>query len=130
MIVRTFDDDLINSFIGNDPEFCLIRNAKDYPQLYFLHEPGVAMFPSIYANGEMNVHACVIHWARGKKAIDAGRKGFDWIFKNTDVEKITTQVRTSNRQARMYAAHLMNRVGELDGWIYYEVKRWADSSER
>lgn len=126
MIERTFDDALINSIIGNDPEFCIIRNAKELPQLYFMHAPGVGMFPSVFIGGEMDMHACIYKESRGKKAVLAALECFEWVFKNTNARKITTKVRKENRSARMFAAYLMERIDECDGWIYYEVPRWAD----
>lgn len=49
------------------------------------------------------VHTCILPEYRGKKAIEIGKQGLEWIFNNTPCLKIITHVPECNPKAFVYA---------------------------
>ncbi len=120
---RTFDDDLINSFIENDPAFFKIKNAKSFPNIYFLHEKNIGLFLGTLIEDVMRLHACILPSARGKEAIRAGKDCIKWVFDNTKATTIQTKADITKKHLLIFNALLLNRVKVDENYVYYEVLR-------
>lgn len=120
---RTFNASLINLYIADDPAFCKIKNPHEYPDIYFLYEPGVGVFPSVKRGDVMSVHACIRPSRRGKRAVQAAKDCISWIWENTDVKKVRTRAHRDKRHLLIFNALILDRCGEDDTYVYYEVSR-------
>lgn len=123
MIERTTDSDLINRYLSDDPAFFRVKDAEKFKHVYFLHAPGIGVFPGILKGAEMHMHACVKPEKRGREAVKAAKQCIEWIFSNTPAQKVTTKAEKSKRHLRMFNALILVKIREDQKYAYYEVCR-------
>jgi hypothetical protein len=125
-VIRTFDRDVINSFLSQEdilPEFCLIKgDPKDFSDIYFMLGKA-GLFPCVKHGKAMSAHAAFPKDARGRDALIDGRNLIKWVFDNTDCKTLTTRADKTKKHLLHYNAKLLKRSGEDGTYIYYEVKR-------
>ena len=120
---RTYDADLINSYIADDPAFFRVKDPHDFPNVVFLHCEGVGIFPGIIRGDEFHAHACVIPHSRGRAAVHAVKEGIRWVFENLPVDRITTKADRTKRHLLMFNATCFNRTHADEKYVYYEVRK-------
>jgi hypothetical protein len=125
-VKRIFDSDVINSFLLQDdilPAFCTISgDPKKFPDIYFMLGKA-GLFPCVKHGDVMSAHAAIPKGARGRDAIIDGRNLIKWVFANTDCKKLTTRAYKTQKHLLHYNAKLLDRAGEDDTYIYYEVTK-------
>lgn len=124
--MRTFDQDYINSILSQSdilPVFFIVKgDPKEYPDIYFLKcESG--LFPCVKVQKEMRCHAAIPKDKRGLQAYKDVKKAIEWVFENTDCERITTKADKTKKHLLHFNGKLFQRVKEDEEFIYYEVKR-------
>ncbi len=78
----------------------------------------VGLFPCEVGKDDISIHACFQHEYRGRYALEAGRDVLDWIWANTDFDKVIAYIEPTH--AKRYAA-LCGLKKRADG--LYEVYR-------
>lgn len=125
-MIRTYDRDLINSFLTQAdilPAFFKVSgDPKEHTDVYFMLG-SVALFVCIKQGGDMNCHAAVPKGVRGKDAYTDARNLIAWIFNQTDCDRVVTRADKTKKHLLHFNGKLLNRTGEDDEFIYYEVKR-------
>lgn len=94
----------------------------DYPDIYFL-KGNTGLFPCAKNGLEMKCHAAIPKDSRGKDAYKDVKKAIQWVFDNTDCDRITTKADKTKKHLLHFNGKLFTRVKEDDEYCYYEAKR-------
>lgn len=91
--------------------------------------------------GVYEIHTCLLPTCRGVKAVIAGRRGVEWLFLQTDAERVFSLCPASNQASLMYAGAVGFRVAckRLELWVKggqpegatvveWTVQEWAYAS--
>ena len=108
------------------PDWDLIVSDK----VYYLVEMegdediGVIAFHPCDVNSLM-MHVELGEKCRGKRAVQAYKNAFDWMFANTDVEKLIGRIPKEYKHARVMARHVGAMFDEIDvdGLVCYSVTK-------
>ena len=119
-MIRITNLALINSFLEHDPAFGKIHRA-DHPDIYFLYERGVGLFPGVMKGDSMSLHACINPECRGKRAVEAAKSCIEWVFSNTKAKRITTRADKTKRHLLIFNGLILTRTHEDETYVYYEV---------
>lgn len=100
------DDHAENHLEVAGPYFAInaAKTLLGMPMMYFLHPNKYTLFMLTMRTMTLfEVHTMILSEGRGRGAIEATREAAQWIFENTNCEKIVTYVPKFNRKARIFA---------------------------
>lgn len=121
---------MILKIITDDNECRQFMNSVPYPEYWPETLPAitpvsfvlgvynpelVGCFPFNIKNGELFIHACFLKEWRGKFAVDALKKAFEWVWENTEFAKISANIgeRHVARYARLGGMKPVNGLYEV-----------------
>lgn len=118
MITRTFDYRKVKRLVKFNfaiSSECIYLIQDDMQGLWIL-EP---------VDGKLMLHCQMGVNVRGKKAVDAAKEVFEWVWHNTKYETIYGETPRDNRAACMMAAKAGMTYTHLadDGYIWHEVHK-------
>lgn len=147
IIKRTYDSDVIDSVLKHDEVRPYIIDDStdgfiDYPiidEIYYLaayeDDEIVGLFVLHPMNNNvLQGHTSVLPKYRGKKALEAIKSGIDWVFKNTEYDKIIGITPIYNKKAVAYSKKAgfeieginkksIMKNGKLHDQIYFGLRR-------
>ena len=124
MITRTYDLDLINSYLMQPdilPEFFIADERHIYNlNLYFLLGRW-GLFPCLRIGNSMECHAAIPYKHRGKKALEDARGVIKWVFEKTMCNRVYSKARKIEKARQRFNAMLLTRCGADETHVFYEV---------
>jgi len=111
LIERTFDYRIVKKLLGCNPWI----TSKI---IYLLDGDNLLSFnkESDYLCFHINMKS-----KKGQEAIRSALSAFEWVFKNTNYQKIVAHSPVTNRPANFMATQCMTFTGKDDNYHHYEV---------